>query len=131
MEKRVDIRHIGNLIRIARKMAGLSQMELAEKLGISYQQVQKYEKGLSEISLSRLSQIAHALNTPINRFISDDEKMMVSESMSLYGILSDDEIELLRFFRKIKNKKLKAGFLMVMKNISELSEKGLSKKAKS
>ncbi|MBI4685287.1 MAG: helix-turn-helix domain-containing protein [Nitrospirae bacterium] len=131
MEKRVDIRHIGNLIRIARKMAGLSQMELAEKLGISYQQVQKYEKGLSEISLSRLSQIAHALNTPINRFISDDEKMMVSESMSLYGILSDDEIELLRFFRKIKNKKLKAEFLMVMKNISELSEKGLSKKAKS
>ena len=67
-------------------------MKLAEKIGISYQQVQKYEKGASEITISRLSQIAHVLNMPVSRFISDDEKAMVAESVSLYGTLSDDEI---------------------------------------
>lgn len=105
----MDKRHIGNLIRIARKTVGLSQMELAERIGISYQQVQRYERGLSEISITRLSQIAHALNAPLSCFISDDEKMMVSESISTYGALSGDGIELLRLFRKIKTKKLRDG----------------------
>lgn len=130
MEQKVDRRHIGNLIRIARKTAGLSQMGLAERIGVSYQQVQKYEKGLSEISISRLSQIAHALNMPMSKFIPDDEKMMVSESISLYGTLSDDEVELLKLFRKIKSKKLKDGFLMAIKGMAELSEKRHSKKTK-
>ena len=105
-------------------------MGLAERIGVSYQQVQKYEKGLSEISISRLSQIAHALNMPVSKFIPDDEKMMVSESISLYGTLSDDEVELLKLFRKIKSKKLKDGFLMAIKGMAELSEKRHSKKTK-
>ncbi len=124
----MDRGHIGNLIRIARKTSGLSQMALAERIGVSYQQVQKYEKGLGEISISRLSQIAHALNMPVNRFILDDEKATVSESISLYGTLSDDEIELLKLFRKVKSKKLKDGFLMAIKGIAELSEKRHTKK---
>lgn len=131
MNRETDKRHIGSLIRIARKAAGLSQMKLAEKIGISYQQVQKYEKGASEITISRLSQIAHALNMPVSRFISDDEKTMVAESVSLYGALSDDEIELLKFFRKIKNKKLRDGLLMAMKGIAGMSEQRDTKKAKS
>jgi len=131
MNRETDKRHIGSLIRIVRKAAGLSQMKLAEKIGISYQQVQKYEKGASEISISRLSQIAHALNMPVIRFISDDEKTMVAESVSLYGTLSDDEIELLKLFRKIKSKKLKNGLLMAMKGMAELSEKRPIKKTKS
>lgn len=131
MNRETDKRHIGSLIRIARKAAGLSQMKLAEKIGISYQQVQKYEKGASEITISRLSQIAHALNMPVSRFISDDEKTMVAESVSLYGALSDDEIELLKFFRKIKNKKLRDGLLMALKGIAGMSEQRDTKKAKS
>lgn len=128
MNRETDKRHIGNLIRILRKTVGLSQMELAERVGISYQQIQKYEKGASEISISRLSQIAHALNMPVSRFISDDEKTMVAESVSLYGTLSDDEIELLKLFRKIKNKKLKDGFLIAVKGIAGMSEQRDTKK---
>lgn len=128
MNRETDKRHIGNLIRISRKTVGLSQMELAERVGISYQQIQKYEKGASEISISRLSQIAHALNMPVSRFISDDEKTMVAESVSLYGTLSDDEIELLKLFRKIKNKKLKDGFLIAVKGIAGMSEQRDTKK---
>ncbi|MCE5194682.1 MAG: helix-turn-helix domain-containing protein [Nitrospiraceae bacterium] len=124
----MDTKHIGNMIRIARKTAGLSQMGLAEKIGISYQQIQKYEKGLSEIRISRLSQIANALGMPASRFISsDDEKMFVSESASLYGSLDDDEIKLLKLFRTIKDKKLKNVFLMAIKGAAELSEKKAKK----
>lgn len=123
MKRETDKRHIGSLIRIVRKAAGLSQMKLAGKVGISYQQIQKYEKGVSEISISRLSQIAHALNVPLSRFVLDEERMMVSEAVSPYGILSDNEIELLKLFRRIKDKKLKDGFLIAIKGIAELSEK--------
>ncbi|MFZ3123386.1 MAG: helix-turn-helix transcriptional regulator [Thermodesulfovibrionales bacterium] len=128
MKRETDKRHIGSLIRIVRKTAGLSQMELAERVGISYQQIQKYEKGVSEISVSRLSQIAHALNIPLSRFVLDEERMMVSEAVSPYGILSDNEIELLKLFRRIKDKKLKDGFLIAIKGIAELSEKSHIKK---
>ncbi len=46
---------VGELIRRMRKSAHMSQMQLAEKIGISYQQVQKYEKGVNQLSLSRLN----------------------------------------------------------------------------
>jgi len=123
MNKERDKRDIGSLIRIMRKVAGLSQMKLAERVGVSYQQIQKYEKGGSEISVSRLSQIAEALSIPLSRFIPHDEDMKVSESVSLYGSLSEDEIELLKLFRKIKNKRLKDGLLMAIKGIGELSDR--------
>ena len=45
---------IGALVKQVRKSSGLSQMQLAEKVGISYQQVQKYEKGVNKLTLSRL-----------------------------------------------------------------------------
>lgn len=128
MKRDTDKRHIGSLIRIMRKAAGLSQMKLAERVGISYQQIQKYEKGVSEISISRLSQIAHALNIPLSRFVLDEERMMVSESVSPYGTLSDNEIELLSLFRRIKDKKLRDGFLIAIKSIAELSENKDAKK---
>lgn len=124
----MDKKYIGDLIRLARKTAGLSQMELAERVGISYQQIQKYEKGISEISIARLSQIAEALNTTLGSFIADDEKIMVSESISRYGAVRDDERELLRLFGKIKSKKLKDGLLVMIKSIAELSENKDAKK---
>ncbi len=120
-------RHIGNLIRIARKRADLSQMKLAELIGISYQQVQKYEKGVSEVSIARLFQIAHALRMPVSKFISDAEEMMVSEPVGLYETLSDDEIKLLKFFREIKDKDVKDGLLTAIKGIAGSLEKKRAK----
>jgi transcriptional regulator with XRE-family HTH domain len=123
MSRETDKKHIGGLIRFLRKGTGLSQMKLAEKVGVSYQQIQKYERGGSEISMTRLLQIAEALNIPLSRFIPHDEDMKVSESVELYGSLSEDEIELLKFFREIKNKRVKDGLLMAIKGISELSDR--------
>ncbi len=63
---------IGALIREIRKAGGLTQAELSEKLGISYQQVQKYEYGTSELTISRLRQIAGVLGVPVRTFLPED-----------------------------------------------------------
>ncbi|MBI5188912.1 MAG: helix-turn-helix transcriptional regulator [Nitrospirae bacterium] len=107
---------IGNFIKKARKASNMSQMELAEKVGVSYQQIQKYEKGLSEITISRLSQIAEALGIPVNSFFAD-EKMMVSESVMHYGKLSDEEETLIQLYRKIRSKKIRDILLIVLRKI--------------
>jgi transcriptional regulator with XRE-family HTH domain len=63
----VDI-HVGRRIRIRRVMRELSQSNLADQLGLTYQQLQKYESGANRISASRLWQIAQILETPVGWF---------------------------------------------------------------
>src|SRR5262249_8600754 len=63
----VDL-HVGVRIRMRRRFLGVSQQALAAKLGITFQQVQKYERGANRVSASKLYEIASALNTPISFF---------------------------------------------------------------
>ena len=59
---------VGGKIKTARTMQGMSQSELADKIGVSYQQVQKYERGTNRAAPSRLYDIARALSLPIAHF---------------------------------------------------------------
>lgn len=61
--------HVGAKVKIRRLMLGMSQEELAKSIGLTFQQVQKYERGTNRISVSRLTDIARALKTPIDYFI--------------------------------------------------------------
>ena len=61
---------IGGAIKVRRKQLSMSQMILAEKIGISYQQIQKYEYGTARISVSRLVQLAEALEMPVESFFN-------------------------------------------------------------
>src|SRR5262249_25765416 len=58
-------RHVGSRVRMRRLMLGMSQTELADALGLTFQQVQKYEKGTNRIGASRLLHIAHILQVPL------------------------------------------------------------------
>lgn len=62
---------IGASIRLRRKQAGLSQDMIAERCGISFQQVQKYENGANRVSFSRLVQIAHVLGLRVSELVGD------------------------------------------------------------
>jgi transcriptional regulator with XRE-family HTH domain len=62
-----DVR-VGERLRLRRKQLGLSQQGLAAQLGITYQQVQKYERGVNRVGASRLQAIANALEVPIGYF---------------------------------------------------------------
>jgi transcriptional regulator with XRE-family HTH domain len=61
-------KHAGNRVRMRRIMLGLSQTKLADALGVTFQQVQKYEKGTNRISASRLQQISKFLQVPVAFF---------------------------------------------------------------
>jgi len=66
----VDI-HVGSRVRLRRTMLGMSQEKLGDNLGITFQQIQKYEKGANRIGASRIQNIAVALNTPVAFFFED------------------------------------------------------------
>jgi transcriptional regulator with XRE-family HTH domain len=61
-------KHVGSRVRMRRKMLGMSLEKLGDALGLTYQQVQKYEKGTNRISASRLQQSAHILQVPVTFF---------------------------------------------------------------
>lgn len=61
-------RHVGSRIRERRTMLGLSQQQLAQLIGVTYQQAHKYERGLNRISAGRLYEIALVLNVPVSWF---------------------------------------------------------------
>ena len=65
---------VGRRVRLERLKAGLSQTALAEQIGVTFQQVQKYEKGTNRVAPGRLSQIARILNVPVSSFFEDEAK---------------------------------------------------------
>lgn len=115
-------RNIGETLKKYRLAARMSQMALAEKIGISYQQLQKYEKGINNISVYRLQQISEALRIPIGSLLEGQEPEKVAEEISEYG-LSKEEKTLLELFRKIDNKDIKRGLLLELKGIVEILKK--------
>lgn len=109
-------KRIGQLIREARKARNLTQMELSELIGVSYQQVQKYEKGSDNISVERLKQIAKAVNMPITLFFPTTET--VAEAPASYEKTPEDEAVLLQLYRRIKSKKAKKAVIELLKTFT-------------
>jgi transcriptional regulator with XRE-family HTH domain len=66
----IDV-HVGSRIRFRRNMLGMSQEKLGESLGITFQQIQKYEKGTNRVGASRLQAIASILDVPVSFFFDD------------------------------------------------------------
>lgn len=64
---------VGRRIRLRRSLLGLSQSALADALGVTFQQVQKYEKGVNRVGASRLQAIAQFLGTPVSSFFDEAE----------------------------------------------------------
>ena len=66
----IDV-HVGARIRLRRTLLGISQTTLAEAMGLTFQQVQKYEKGMNRVSSSRLVDLANALDVTVSYFFED------------------------------------------------------------
>ena len=96
--------HVGVRIRMRRKEMGVSQERLAESLGITFQQVQKYERGANRVSASKLWEIAAALKTPVAYFydgLSDRDAVAAQRDAAQEFMLSIDGIELMSCFPRI------------------------------
>ena len=104
MKHPVDV-HVGKRIRHRRWMNGTTQQQLAEAVGIKFQQIQKYETGMNRVSASRLWDIAHVLNVDVSFFFEglDAVENTDANASDLPGdILTDKEaLELLRSYYAI------------------------------
>src|SRR3954453_14679471 len=96
---------VGKRVRLRRLQLSLSQTELAQKLGLTFQQVQKYEKGANRISCSRIYEISEVLDTSIAFFFSDalDTDPIVSLAQHLAPNQLRNGLRLMTAFRRIVN----------------------------
>ncbi|MEM9750427.1 MAG: helix-turn-helix transcriptional regulator [Pseudomonadota bacterium] len=111
--------HVGSRIRQRRSMLGLTQEQLADSLGISYQQIQKYETGANRISAGRLFQIAWALDTAIGFFfegLTANDAELPRPSDHLDNRLA---LELVSSFGGIESDSIRAALLDLLKSLSD------------
>ncbi|MBB5074006.1 transcriptional regulator with XRE-family HTH domain [Bartonella callosciuri] len=99
---------VGKKIRFKRTRLGMSQKQLGSQLGITFQQIQKYEKGLNRVGAGRLKEIADILDVPISFFYTDLSVKENALSHGDEGISGKEEYILLKSFRMLKPKKQKA-----------------------
>ena len=126
----IDV-HVGGRVRLKRTMMGMSQEKLGDGLGITFQQVQKYEKGANRIGASRLQQISAVLKTPISFFFEDAPSStpvaaggMAEADSSNYVVdfLSTSEgLQLNRNFVKIKDPLIRKKIIDLVRSLSEES----------
>jgi transcriptional regulator with XRE-family HTH domain len=107
---------LGKRIRLRRVEQKISQAELGDQLGVSFQQVQKYEKGVNRVGAARLQQIATALDVPVTFFYDGDGK--AREVESLLFLDSSFSLRLLRAYSKIKDQTVQRQLVSLMESIA-------------
>lgn len=123
----VDI-HVGSRVRMRRILVGMSQEKLGEQLGLTFQQVQKYEKGSNRVGASRLFEISRILDVPVSFFYDGlssvpraaaglDEKPQAAFDTSV--MTSPDGIALNRAFFRIKDAMMRRRILDLVKTAAE------------
>lgn len=128
----IDV-HVGNRVKLRRTLLGMSQEKLASILGLTFQQVQKYERGMNRIGSSRLWDLSNVLGVPVSFFFeeidsdvaSQSPRMIITENTSILELNEDaalyetdpmskkETLELVKAYYKISNPK-------IAKNLYEL-----------
>ncbi|APO78118.1 XRE family transcriptional regulator protein (plasmid) [Rhizobium etli 8C-3] len=118
----IDI-YVGGRLRLRRKALGLSQGSLADALGITFQQVQKYEKGMNRIGAGRLQRIAEILKVPIGFFFensasasSDVEARCETDDVTLF-MTSKEGVALSRAFLAIEDPNVRQKLLALTRSL--------------
>jgi len=122
-------RHVGSRVRMRRLMLGMSQTSLADKLGLTFQQVQKYEKGMNRMGSSRLQQIANILQVPVTFFFEDAPGQTKpdgggpSPAYVSDFLATKDGLTLTKAFMQIKNAKLRRSIVNLVEDVAGDSAK--------
>jgi transcriptional regulator with XRE-family HTH domain len=116
---------VGQNIRIFRTAKGMSQTELGDAIGVTFQQVQKYESGANRVSSSRLSMIAKTLNTPVSTFFDNSAKGAdgpVSGPMVTDLLIAPYAVKMLRAFAKLPSDGLRRSILALTETIAKSAD---------
>jgi len=112
----IDV-HVGRQVRLARELAGLTQVEIGKALGMSFQVVQKYEQGEIRVSASRLFQLSRLLQQPVSAFFDTlEERNPPSADAAEIG---RREAELVRAFRLIRSADVQQRLLQLVRGMAE------------
>src|ERR1700744_5336046 len=122
-------KHVGSRVRMRRMMLSMSQEKLGDALGLTFQQVQKYEKGTNRIGASRLQQISHILQVPVSFFFegapantgtAQDEGMSEAPSPAYVSdfLATSDGLALTKAFMRISDMKLRRRIVDLVEQIA-------------
>lgn len=114
-------RRLGERIRVRRRELGMSQVRLGELLGVTFQQIQKYEKGVNRVAVSRLGDIALALEAPVSRFYEGlwPSRGMERSESSLEALLAKSgAVELVRLFAAIESDAVRRRVLELVRAVA-------------
>jgi transcriptional regulator with XRE-family HTH domain len=121
-------KHVGSRVRMRRMMLGMSQEKLGNSLGLTFQQVQKYEKGTNRIGASRLQQISHILQVPVSFFFEGApavagarvEGMSEAPSPAYVSdfLATSDGLALTKAFMRIADSKLRRRIVELVEQIA-------------
>lgn len=128
----VDI-HVGGRLRMRRSLLGMSQEKLAEAVGLTFQQVQKYEGGTNRVSASRLYQFSKILEVPVSfffdQFSGEHDAILPAGGMSdneqdpflgeHYSLYDKETLDLIRVYYSIKDPKVRKDFFKIIKSMAE------------
>jgi transcriptional regulator with XRE-family HTH domain len=116
-------KHVGSRVRVRRLVIGMSQEKLGEMLGLTFQQVQKYEKGTNRIGSGRLYQIAAALQVPVSFFYEDQAGDAGSNGEAPEELLIDRKsIELLQAFNAIDDEGMRDALLNLTQKVTRSAQ---------
>ncbi|MCW8836615.1 MAG: helix-turn-helix domain-containing protein [Rhodospirillales bacterium] len=125
----IDI-HVGGRVRLRRTLLGMSQEKLGEALGLTFQQVQKYERGANRVGASRLFDLSKILNVPVSFFFDDMPKDLGGEGSSNPGLAEEGDsydkdplarretLELVRAYYRIPNAQIRRKVFELAKSLS-------------
>jgi transcriptional regulator with XRE-family HTH domain len=115
-------RHVGLRIRLRRKELGISQEKLAESIGLTFQQVQKYERAANRVSASKLWEVARALETSISYFyegLPTDGELRYNSGPKLEDfLLTTEGMELARYFPQIPQQGIRRQILELVRTMA-------------
>ena len=120
--------HVGSRVRLRRNMLGMSQERLGESLGITFQQIQKYEKGTNRVGASRLQAIASVLEVPVSFFFENApggqptaSAGLAEESQTAFVVdflNSAEGLQLNRAFARISNPQVRRKLVDLVKTLA-------------
>jgi transcriptional regulator with XRE-family HTH domain len=120
--------HVGSRVRLRRKVLGVSQESLAADLGLTFQQIQKYERGTNRVSASKLYEIARSLQTTTSYFFegfadpnSGEAKTpeYIEEKAAVDFLMTPEGLEMAALFPKIAKGKVRRRILDLVRAVSE------------
>jgi transcriptional regulator with XRE-family HTH domain len=116
-------KRVGSRITLFRKARGMSQTILGQHIGVTFQQVQKYEKGQNRVGAGRLSKIASCLEVPVSSLLDDDASDRTVPDF-LGPMTTSGALELLQAYAAIKDAQARKHLLSLAQSMVRLSEGG-------